>query len=140
MFRPQISTTVRLTLGLTSLTALALLLSYTIGIFPNTRQTIIQSRASLCESLAIHFSLLAAKGETGLMEASLRAMAARNLDIQSVAVRRTSGDLQLQIGNHAKLWQPRADGLSTDSQMYVPIFCSSEAWGMVRLEVVPPLP
>ena len=133
MFPRKISTTTRLTFGLTSVLALALLLSYSFGLFPNLRKQTIQSRASFCESLAIHFSLLAAKGETELLETSLRAITARNTDIQSVAVRRSTGDLLLQIGDHAAIWQPKEDGLSTDSQMYVPIHTGNEPWGTVEV-------
>ena len=133
MFRFKLSTTARLTLGLTSVTALAVMLSFTLGLFPNTRQTIVQSRAAFCESLAIHFSLLATKGETPLMETSLRAIAARNLEIRSVAVRKATGELQLQVGDHAANWKATADGSSTDSQMYVPIMSGNEPWGTVEV-------
>lgn len=129
----RLPTIIRLVLGLVSLTASCLLFSQTIGLFPDSRGLITQGRAKLCESLAIQSSLLASQGDLDVMETSLRAIASRNSEIESLAVRRASGDLLLEIGNHSKFWTPAAVGNSNDSQMFVPIATKNEPWGTVEV-------
>ncbi len=129
----RLPTTFRIVLGLVSITASILFFSHPIGLFPDSRNLITQGRAQLCESLAIQFSLLATKGDLTTMEACLRAVANRNPEIESMAIRYTSGELLLEIGNHKELWIEPETGLSHDGQMFVSIASHDEPWGTVEI-------
>ncbi len=129
----RLSTRFRLVLGLVSLTVTTLLLSELMGLFPNSRNLVLQGRAQLCESLAIYASSLASKGDLGTLKSSLRAIANRNDDIESIAIRRSSGTLLLDVGEHSERWKQSDSGLSNESQVLVPIASKDRLWGTVEV-------
>ena len=133
----RLSSTVRITICLVCLTVSTLLLAGTLGIIPDTRLITMKSRARLCESIAINFSLLAGRDDTQAMEASLLAMAERNDDIESLAVRRASGEVLVEIGDHLPNWEVANNGRSTETHMYVPVMAGTEPWGSVEVRFTP---
>ena len=87
----RIPTLVRIVFGLVCLTASSLMLARWFNVFPDSNEFVVRGRAALCESLAIQMSLLAARNDVPMMEANLRAVAARNEQVQSLGVRRATG-------------------------------------------------
>lgn len=129
--------TIRLTFSLVSLTISGLLLAATLGLIPDTRNALMKGRAELCESIAIGHSLLAIRSDVTAMKAGLEAIKRRNSDILSIAVRRTSGELEFEIGEHSSNWHATADELSSETQMLVPITNGERSWGIVEVRFVP---
>ena len=133
----QVPMTIRLTISLVSLTISGLMLAAAIGLVPDTRNVLMKGRADLCESIAINHSVLATRGDMTAMKATLDAIKRRNADILSIGVRRPSGELEFEIGEHTPNWQPPADGLSSESQMLVPINNGEQSWGAVEVRFTP---
>ena len=132
-----IPTTVRLTFSLVSLTISGLLLAAALGLIPDARNGLMKGRADLCESIAINHSLLATRGDVTAMRAGLAAIEQRNEDIESIAVRRISGDIEFEVGEHSTHWQPALDGKSSETQMLVPINIGTQPWGTVEVRFKP---
>ena len=132
-----IPTSVRLTLSLVSLTISGLLLAATLGLIPDTRNELMKGRAGLCESIAINHSLLATRGDVEAMKVGLTAIEQRNEDIESIAVRLASGEIEFEVGEHSTLWKPSLDGKSSETQMLVPINIGTEPWGTVEVRFRP---
>lgn len=130
---PRIPMSIRLTLSLVSLTISCLLFAASIGLVPDAHNAQMKGRAVLCESIAITNSVLATRGDMAAMKASLKAIQERNADIESLAVRRASGTLECEIGEHTAHWKAAADGLSSETQMQVPIWQGSQKWGTVEV-------
>ena len=128
---------IRLTLCLVSLMVSCLMLAATAGLIPDARNAVMKGRAALCESIAINHSVLATRGDVAAMKASLKAIHQRDVGIQSLAVRRASGVVEFEIGEHSAHWQPSTDGHSTDSQMVVPISQGQQPWGTVEVRFQP---
>ena len=74
------------------------------------------------------------------MQAILELVVERDDDIVSAAVRRADGSLAVQVGDHARTWQPLVDGQSTPTQVAVPIQANNEQWGQVELAFRPMSP
>lgn len=129
----RISTTVRVVLCLVCLTISSLLVARAFGIITDPRNVVMAERAKLCESIAINFSLLVMKDDAKTLEAGLKAIAVRNSDIRSIGVRTAGGQLKFEVGNHRGLWNPPADGKSTDTHMFVPIAAGNQPWGTVEV-------
>lgn len=136
--KKPISVTTRITLSLVAMGMTILLGSQLLGILPNERDAIVRGRSSLCESIAIQFSVLAVRGDQSGMETSLRAVMARNSEIQSIGLRRNTGNLLVSTPGHAEKWAPSTTGQSTETHMLVPIFEGEKQWGTVEVQFQPP--
>ena len=103
------------------MTISALLVARAFNLLRDKRNIVLNERSALCEAIAINFSLHATRGDVEAMQSLLRMIAHRNADIESLAIRRVSGDLLLQVGDHATRWVPLLDDESTETHMQVPI-------------------
>lgn len=137
--KKPLSITSRITLSLVAMGLTILLGSQLLGILPNERDAIIRGRSSLCESIAIQFSVLAVRGDQNGMEASLKAILGRNPEIQSIGLRREGGGLIVATEQHRESWANPPSGQSTETQMLVPIFEGSKRWGTVEVQFHPPV-
>ena len=136
----KLSETTRIAISLASLTVTVLLTGSMVGLIPESRDEVMKGRSNLCEAVAINFSLLAQRGDLTAMEASLHVIANRNEDILSIGVRRDSGDVLIQVGDHEKNWKPESGKLSTETQMFVPVSANSKSWGTVEFRFRPVTP
>ncbi|MCA9079420.1 MAG: diguanylate cyclase [Planctomycetaceae bacterium] len=131
------SATSRIVLSMSALCVTILLTAHLLGLVPNERDPVMIGRSRLCESIAIHFSLLAQEGNVPAMNASLHAIRARNKEIVSIGVRRVTGEILLQVGDHANHWSLVGDQISNEEQMYVPIADGAKRWGTVEVVFQP---
>ena len=127
------SVTTRITLSLVCLSMSLLLVADSLGLIPNERMAITEGRSRLCESIAISSSLLVMQQELQMLEANLNGVASRNPDILSIAIRKKSGDLLVESGDHASKWQITRNGKSTEDQMFVPIIAGKKDWGTAEV-------
>lgn len=128
----SMSATTRIAICLSSLTVTVLLTGSMVGLFPESRDEVIDGRGNLCEAVAVNFSILAQRGELKAMETSLQVIANRNEDILSIGVRRESGDLLIRVGDHEQQWETESDTNSNETQMFVPVSAGNKRWGTVE--------
>ena len=128
----RISSILRITVGLTCLSVAVLLCAQTIGLIPDHRVGIVQGRAALCESLAIHCSRLAAENRVGAMKAGLEANLQRNPDMVCVAVRRAGGTPLVELHDPDHTFTA-SDREVKNSLMTVPILSNGQPWGTVEV-------
>ena len=124
-------------LGQTGLLASLLLVAIYLGLVPDRVGAIREGRAALAEAIAANSSAFISQADIRRLEANLRLVVDRNDDILSAAVRRTSGELVVAIGDHDRLWQDMPSGYSTDSQLQVPIWTTKQKWGQIELRCRP---
>ncbi len=123
----------RIALCLAFLAVGALILVDALGFVPNEQVVVSRQHNVLCESIAIHCSVLASQGELKLMEAALRAIAGRNPEILSMGIRRSNGKMLVDIGQHSSHWDSMSGNKSTDRAVFVPIFAEDQQWGKVEI-------
>ena len=124
---------IRIAICLAFLSVGALILADALGFIPNKSAMVREQRKAICESIAVHCSMLASRGELSRLETLLQLMAQRNDELESIGLRREDGKLLVDIGNHASKWHPTSSELSTDTHVFVPILSADRQWGKVEL-------
>ncbi|MFK7821992.1 MAG: response regulator [Planctomycetaceae bacterium] len=133
MFR--FSARTKLAFGLTSLVSTVLLASLFLKLLPDPTGQQLRSRGYLCDSIAISSSILMNTDNKDAIQDMLEMIVERNDQILSAGLR-TSHDRELvvSISDHAKLWEPKEEGTSTDTHVFVPIYADAdESWGNVEI-------
>jgi diguanylate cyclase (GGDEF)-like protein/PAS domain S-box-containing protein len=127
---------VRISFGLVIVTISALLLSDMLGMVPDTRRAEINSRKAIAESLAVQFSMVVANEQLASVNETLKLIVERSNDIQSAALRLSSGEVLAEFGNHKDYWTLALGENSTVDQLQVPLFDKKGIWGTVELRFV----
>jgi diguanylate cyclase (GGDEF)-like protein/PAS domain S-box-containing protein len=133
VFRWKLTTTARITIGLTGLLVSALCLVSLLGLFPDRRSEINRLRAGICETGAIGFSMLADNQSKETVRRYLEAVAERNPDIVSIGIRDLEGSLIIDVGGHGNQWIPVRKGVSDDTQVSVELSSQGQPWGTVEV-------
>jgi PAS domain S-box-containing protein len=133
----RISARWRIAFGLVALLSSVLMLAVGIGMVPSQRELIVESRARLCEAVAVCSSILATRGDMVGLEAALHGVAGRNSEILSAAVRDQKGKLVAVVGDHESAWQKKGSQEAVDSYVYVPIMANDSRWGTVEIRFKP---
>jgi diguanylate cyclase (GGDEF)-like protein/putative nucleotidyltransferase with HDIG domain len=129
----------RLSAGLVSLTLSVLVTAAALGLVPERRSAVREGRRALCEALAIQCSLAVQRRDIPMIRETLNAVAARNPDILSSAVRGPDGVLLVDTGDHQRHWAPQAGECSTDTHIQVPIALHDKLWGTIEISFPPPV-
>lgn len=129
----------RIAIGQSGILLSLILLAAILGLIPDRNEAIRSGRAALAEAIAVNSSIFITHSDLRRMQANLEIIVDRNKDIVSAAVRRADGEAVALIGNHNTTWIPLAQGMSTDSQIAVPIYEGSKHWGQVELLLTPKL-
>ena len=137
MLRLRLSAIARITVGLTSLLVSLLFLVALFGLFPDQRKEVVRSRAGVCETAAIGFSLLADKEDTAAMQRYLASIAERNSEIVSIGVRQEDGSLLINVGDHDLHWDRSQNAASEPTQVSVQLFAGGKPWGTVEVCFAP---
>lgn len=127
----------RLVGGLISVLISVMLIAMTLGLIPDTRTAVLESRARLCETLAINSSVFVSIRAHQRLEEVLRATVKRDPSILSIGVRERDGDLVIDIGGHDERWKESSEVEMADSGVQVPIFRGKERWGRVEVRFQP---
>lgn len=136
MLRP-LPAFVRAAIHLSVLTVSVLLLAHLIGWLPDFRGPLRAKRQVLCESLAIHCSLAAERADARGLCSVAEAIAERNPEILSFAIRNADGEILVARGDHDAHWKRLPGGRSTLEQVQVPITCDNRPWGTVEISFRP---
>ena len=124
----------RVAIGLAFIATTLLMVAFAIGMIPDIDREKIESRLSHCETIAISASVQARQDETHRMEMTLRAIAERNEDIESIAIRRASGILIAEIGDHRSKWDNATALRGSNTFVVVPVTASNhEPWGSIEI-------
>ena len=135
----RLSPSVRLSLALTSLVVSIACVAQVVGLLPESTTATLKGRKNLCETMAIHSSLAAERGDENSIRMATEAICARNPDILSAAVRRADGRLVAEIGDHQSHWTANGDA-SSATQVQVPVQMQDKRWGTVELRFAPLAP
>ncbi len=136
-FMRRLSTRVHLALGLSAIAVGVLLLASYLHLIPDAEALARQHRASLAETIAITTSSLLDSAEPDQLADTLAFLRGRNDGLLSLGVRAESGQLLVDIHDHAANWSAPADGISTDAQVIVPVWRDNAPWGTVELRFEP---
>ncbi len=131
------SPAMRLSIVLVILTINLLFLANLLGFIPDATKSSLELRKSLSESLALQFSVSAAKGEFQTIQSTLRAVVERNDNIRSAAIRTNDGKLVALVGEHLANWKAPADGKSSATHVHVPVFLNDKNWATVEIHFAP---
>src|SRR3954470_11666395 len=115
----RLSAATRIAIGITCLTLSLLLAAQGLGVIPSQSDATLKGRKELCESLAIHCSLAAQRGDVNVVKETTEALVARDKDIVSVGRRAVSGELLLQVNDHLKNWEKADATKSTATHVRV---------------------
>ncbi len=127
------NTRFRVTLGLSSILISLIMMAWYVGITPNEERLTQQARSALAESIALHVTSMLAHDDVARLTADFKFLAGRNHDLQSIGLRRASGELEAQFGDHDQHWQALPDEYSRKAQIQVPIWDGDNKWGQLEL-------
>jgi PAS domain S-box-containing protein len=127
---------VHVAFGLAAMTATLLLGAAALGLVPDRRGAVREGRIALAETLAAQSTAAITANDLGPLEATIALVMKRNPDMLSAALRRADGRAVVTLGNH-KGWTLRADDMSTDSQLQVPLWSGKTRWGQLELHYRP---
>ncbi len=123
--------------GLTAIVTSALVVSMVLGFVPDHLAVQRQARVSLAETMAASATALLTAQQERRLESLLRFAMNRNPEILSIAVRERSGRVVVAAGEHATHWGPMEGGLSSDTQLLVPIWAEQRRWGQLEMRYQP---
>ena len=102
----RVSSSMRIVLGLVSLTISALLVASLLGFIPNVGTAAQKNRSAFCEATAVSFMALAPRMNEEQIRETFNAIRERNPEVESLAARTDEGRaLLFSSGPHESLWQ-----------------------------------
>jgi diguanylate cyclase (GGDEF)-like protein/PAS domain S-box-containing protein len=136
---PSVSPIARIALGLVSV-SLSLILGFDMvfGLFPRETETARQIRQKISQNLAIQTTALIESRDFINIDRVFSSILAKDVDMQSIGIRRSNGDIIVASSEHIRLWSPSVDGGSTLEQVVVPLHAQSKRWGTLELVFRPP--
>lgn len=134
LHRISLSPVARVSLGLVSLACCLLLTADLIlGMLPDEASTARAIRKHSTEALAVQLAALAQNEDTDGIRRTLHAVVSGNPDALSVAMRRSTGEIAAETGNHERTWVQPKDNRSTLTSVVVPVHTSAGPWGQVEV-------
>lgn len=131
---PRLSSSMRIVLGLVSLTISALLVAGLLGLIPNVGTAAQKNRSAFCEATAVSFMALAPRMNENQIQETFDAIRQRNPEVESLAVRTDeSGELLFSSGEHQALWETKGAVPESSREFIVPITASGEHWGQLEV-------
>lgn len=127
--------TLRITLGLVTLTIGLLLLGQFAGLLPDQRISELKARQQFCETLAVQVSILPIDSSLKVVDALVRSLVARYPEVRSAGLRRDNGDLLLETPEHSNLWLEGA--VTSPEHVAVPIYSNTGRWGALEVSFAP---
>lgn len=132
-----ISPILQITIGLLLLTLSLLLIGDLLGLVPNQKQSQIELRKTIAESLAIQITFEVGQQRMEQAMELLNIIVDHNEDILSVGLRSDQGKIIMRSDEHTEHWTVRDDDRSTAEHVQVPIFAQGGRWGTLELSFIP---
>jgi PAS domain S-box-containing protein len=124
-------------IGLGAIVTTAVVFAMLLGLLPDRLGAQRAGRVSLVESVAGAASALLTVEEERRLQSLMHFVMGRNPEVLSIAVRERSGRVRVSAGEHAAHWEALEDGLSTDTQLVVPIWADQRRWGQLEMRFKP---
>ena len=131
------STTLRVTLGLVSVTVSLLLAAEFLGLIPDQNKEALKARQKISEALAVQISLAVSRNDNEMLQSMLTTVVERNDELLSAALHRTGGRIVAVAGDHKAHWEPPEDGRSTPTHVQAPILNNRTEIGVLELRFLP---
>ena len=126
----RVSSSMRIVLGLVSLTISALLVAGLLGFIPNVGTAAQKNRSAFCEATAVSFMALAPRMNEEQIRETFNAIRERNPEVESLAVRTDDGRaLLFSSGPHESLWETTGNIPESSREFIVPIAAAEKHWG-----------
>ncbi|KAA5545913.1 diguanylate cyclase [Roseiconus nitratireducens] len=123
----------RLAIALVCLGASLILASHWFGLLPDVAAIQKDSRRRLSEAMAVNAAAHVRKNQWLDLRYASQTVVDRDGDLLSVGIRNNYGDLKVDAGHHAELWErAQKDGEGMDP-VKVPITLNRRPWGYVEL-------
>jgi PAS domain S-box-containing protein len=119
--------------GLVSLLVSTLLGASFFGFIPDKAALQREGRASMAEMSAISLMPAVASGNVEDIQATLKFIASRNTELESMAIRTATGEILAEINNHSLHWKTLEDEHSSDTQVLVPLTTEGKKWGQIEM-------
>ena len=130
----RLSSSMRIVLGLVSLTISALLVAGLLGLIPNVGAAAQRNRSAFCEATAVSFMALAPRMNEEQIQETLNSIRERNPEVESLAVRTDEqGELLLASGPHAAIWETVGNIPQSSREFIVPITANGAHWGQLEV-------
>ena len=128
------SSSIRIVLGLVSLTVSAVLVAGLLGLIPNVGTSAQKNRASFCEAAAVSFMALAPRMNEQQIQETFDSVLERNSEVESIAARKLDdGRLVFASGPHTQIWQSVGPTPATSREFIVPISTNHGDWGQLEI-------
>lgn len=133
------STTTRLSLGLTALTLSVLSSAQLLGIYPDPTEAVLTGRLKLCQAIGVHAaSAVREEVDIDSIAATITSLVEHNREVLSVGVREVDGALLAEAGDHETSWKgAMPDDQSSPTHVRIPIIRGEERWGTVEVAFGP---
>lgn len=130
----RVSSSMRIVLGLVSLTISALLVAGLLGFIPNVGTAAQKNRSAFCEATAVSFMALAPRMNEEQIRETFNAIRERNPEVESLAVRTDEGRaLLFSSGPHESLWETTGNIPESSREFIVPIAAAGKHWGQLEV-------
>jgi diguanylate cyclase (GGDEF)-like protein len=129
--------TFRISIGLVGLTISLILSAHAFGLIPDERKVEIEARAKIAEALAIQLSNAASRNNIKSIQETIASVVKRNKSILSIALRRSTGELQIAAGDHNRYWVEPHDLHSTPTHVQVTLMNGGKTWGKIEFAFAP---
>jgi PAS domain S-box-containing protein len=123
--------------GLAAIVTTAAVFAMMLGLLPDRLGAQREGRVSLAESVAASATALLTAQEEKRLESVLHFIMNHNPEVLSIAVRERTGRIRIAAGEHAPHWEEMESGLSTDTQLVVPIWADQRRWGQLEMRYKP---
>jgi PAS domain S-box-containing protein len=132
-----LGTKAHVAVGLAAIVTSAVVFAMLLGLLPDRLGAQRAGRVSLAESVAGGASALLTAQEERRLESVLHFVMSRNPEVLSIAVRERSGRIRVSAGEHTANWEAIEGGLSSDTQLVVPIWAEQRRWGQLEMRFKP---
>ncbi len=128
------SLSIRIVLGLVSLTVSAVLVAGLLGLIPNVGTSAQRNREAFCEAVAVSFMALEPRMTEREILTTFDSIRERNPEVESIAARKLDdGRLVFASGPHAWIWETVGERPFTSREFVVPI--STNKGDLRQLEI-----
>lgn len=133
----KISVATRISIGLASLTLLALMGAELLRLLPDPLAAEVNQRLKISEALAVQCSVALQRDDLQAMQAAIQSALSTDESMLSAAVRSSDGTLLTQAGQHAANWENPPDGKSTATAVQIPLLLENQPWGTAEFQFAP---
>ena len=129
----KLSAKFHLSLGLTSIVMTLLLSATILNLIPDRKQSVLDGRIALAESIASSSTLFLNKEDYAGITSNLEFLMSRNGDLQAAIISRGEEDEPLKIGDESAIDSDFDASKPTPSALVLPILQGDTEWGRISL-------